>query len=145
MVFGRVQSIQDWATRADKFRNNSGLEADRLLRYDGQNNSDHFRLEQKIFKETYFRDTEQKPAYQQDVYDVFRFHISQISIDTINGVQEIGVAQAGVYGTYDLHLAGRSTCIAYRSSHRYGRLQRRNQQPAEAIVAQDRHAVQNHR
>jgi len=94
------------SNRADKFRNNSGLEADRLLRYDGQNNSDHFRLEQKIFKGKHTFGYGMEAAYQQDVYDVFGFHISQISIDTINGVQEIGVAQAGVYGTYDLHLAG---------------------------------------
>lgn len=99
-----VLSHTTFNNNADKFKNNTGLEEDRLMRYRSGNSTENFRLEHKIFAGKNTIGYGVSAAYQQNSFDIFGYNVRPYGIDTLNAINELSMLQYGLFGTFSRRL-----------------------------------------
>lgn len=95
-----VVSRNSFTSTADKFRGNSGLEADRLMRYDATNSDNRLRFEHNIFR----KDIKYKYGFKLDQSAMslnnFALDADRNGIDTLSIASSITFLQYGFFGNY---------------------------------------------
>ncbi len=92
-----IVSHTSFNNNADKFRNNSELEEDRLLRYRSGVGKQHFRVEQKIFfgeNELMYGIVGERLAGE---YDIFGYNVRSNGIDTADGINSLDLLSYGFF------------------------------------------------